>query len=106
MLKMDMMIKKELKRLKSPRRRNGVNMAKKIRLVRRDGYLVILGVIISFFIQALFDSIHEGQTIFKYNESVIFVGSISTTVFFGIVLVLFLSLANGQKEEANKSKKL
>jgi hypothetical protein len=72
-------------------------MAKKITLSRKDSYLFLLGVVVAFFIQAVFDSIHEGLTFFGYSSLEILVGSFSTAIVFGIILFLFLRLVKNEK---------
>lgn len=48
-------------------------MAKsKITLKEEDALLFLFGVVLVFFVQSLFDAIHESQNIFKYTQLDIF----------------------------------
>jgi hypothetical protein len=65
-------------------------MSKKIKLTRKDSYLIIIGVLISFMIQSLTDALHISNEIFHTSLTIQFFSAILTTVIFVILTVIFL----------------
>jgi hypothetical protein len=76
-------------------------MARKIRLSKKDGYLIAFGIIISIFFQSLSETIHHGQVVFGYSDSSIFLGSLVVTISFGILLWLFLRGIEDKDKQPN-----
>jgi hypothetical protein len=44
-----------------------IRMSKKVRLTRKDSYLIILGVLIAFMIQSVYDAFREEMNMVKLN---------------------------------------
>jgi uncharacterized protein YacL len=72
-------------------------MAKKLKLSKKDAYLVAFGIIISFMIQSFFDAIHNGLEFFNASKTTIFVGSIISVVIFFILTFVFLEYIEDKK---------
>ncbi len=65
-------------------------MTKKVKLSKKDSLLVVLGILISFMIQSLFDAVHEGLNILGTSDMSQFISSlIAFIAFMVLVFVLF-----------------
>jgi hypothetical protein len=65
-------------------------MAKKIKLTRKDSYLIVIGVLISFMIQSLTDALHLGDEILHVSLTVQFFSAILVATIFVMLTLLFL----------------
>ena len=66
-------------------------MTRKIKLSKKDAFLVAFGILISFMIQSVSDAVRNGMEFFNYSKTSIFEGSIISAVAFVILTLVFLN---------------
>lgn len=77
-------------------------MAKKIKLTRKESYLIILGVVISFMIQSLSDAVHLYNQILNVSLTLQFITAISVAILFIGLTFLFLKKVEEKPERDQK----